>query len=137
MACSNPLVVRLISDYSCPFCFLAFVKLVQGIALLPADLQNNVKIEAGVFQLNGSLPKKGINKKEYLRSMLGSGYDSAFKDLKMKAEPWNIYMREGGLIGNSFDAHRITLEAEDQGLGIQMVGCLCSECRIIIGFCVS
>src|SRR5215472_11710357 len=119
-AASVPLVVDVVSDVVCPWCYIGKRKLEAALATLRGReprLESNVRWHP--FQLNPDLPHAGIPRAAYLEAKFGG-----------KARAAEIYSRVkavGAEVGiafdfdrikqqpNTLDAHRLIAWAQERG----------------------
>ncbi|HJU23268.1 MAG TPA: DsbA family oxidoreductase [Casimicrobiaceae bacterium] len=117
---ANRLVVDVVSDVVCPWCFIGKHKLDAAIANLR---QAEPSLEASVrwhpFELNPDLPAEGIPRTEYLERKWGS--------VALAEENYVRVRNAGEIVGisfrldrierqpNTFDAHRVIAWAQGQG----------------------
>jgi predicted DsbA family dithiol-disulfide isomerase len=64
------LAVDVISDVICPWCYIGKKRLEKAIAAF--DGKPEVRVRWLPFQLNPTMPKEGINRKEYRIRKFGS-----------------------------------------------------------------
>src|SRR4029078_354582 len=64
------LSVDVISDVICPWCFIGKRRLEKAVAAL--DKQREVRVRWLPFQLNPSMPKEGISRREYRTRKFGT-----------------------------------------------------------------
>jgi predicted DsbA family dithiol-disulfide isomerase len=110
------LTVDVISDVICPWCFIGKRRLEKAIAAV--DGQHDFRVRWRPFQLNPSMPKDGISRREYRTSKFGSWERSLELDDKMIA----VGEREGIHFAfdriertpNTLDAHRLIWLADQQ-----------------------
>ena len=103
------LVVDVISDVICPWCFIGKRRLEKAIAAV--DGQHEVKVHWHPFQLNPAMPKEGISRKDYRIRKFGSWERSQDLDAKVIA----VGKTEGIIFAfdkiertpNTVDAHRL------------------------------
>src|SRR5881397_3189817 len=62
--------VDVISDVICPWCFIGKRRLERAVAAL--DRQHEVRVRWLPFQLNPSMPKEGISRRDYRTRKFGS-----------------------------------------------------------------
>ncbi|TWU49337.1 DsbA family oxidoreductase [Rubripirellula reticaptiva] len=111
------LAVDVISDVICPWCYIGKRRLEKAIAAL--DGQHDVRVHWHPFQLNPTMPKEGIIRKEYRTRKFGSWERSMELDAKAIA----VGETEGILFAldktertpNTVDAHRIIWLADQHG----------------------
>jgi predicted DsbA family dithiol-disulfide isomerase len=65
------LTVDVVSDGICPWCYIGKRRLERAIAALEG--QHEIKVHWHPFQLNPTMPKEGISRKEYRVREFGSG----------------------------------------------------------------
>jgi predicted DsbA family dithiol-disulfide isomerase len=112
----NP-AVDVISDVICPWCYIGKKRLEKAIAAL--DSQHRVQVRWLPFQLNPTMPKEGISRKEYRIRKFGSWERSLELDAKVVAvgETEGIHFAFGRIerTPNTVDAHRLIWLADQQG----------------------
>jgi predicted DsbA family dithiol-disulfide isomerase len=69
MSESNELVIDVVSDVVCPWCFVGKRRLDQALARLP-DVRAAVRWHP--FELNPDLPREGIDRRQYLEAKFGA-----------------------------------------------------------------
>lgn len=103
------LAVDVISDVICPWCYIGKRRLEQAIATL--DDQHSVSVRWHPFQLNPSMPKEGISRREYRIGKFGSWERSAELDAQVfaagKAEGVHFAFEKMARTPNTVDAHRL------------------------------
>ncbi len=111
------LVIDVISDVICPWCYIGKRRLEKAIADL--DAQHDVQIHWHPFQLNPTMPKEGISRKEYRTRKFGSWERSLELDDKVMAvgETEGIHFAFGEIqrAPNTVDAHRLIWLAGQHG----------------------
>jgi predicted DsbA family dithiol-disulfide isomerase len=99
------LQVDVISDVICPWCFIGKRRLERAVAAL--DRQHEVRVP---FQLNPTLPKEGISRRDYRTKKFGSWERSQELDARMVAvgQTEGIHFAFGRIerTPNTLDAHR-------------------------------
>lgn len=119
-AASAPLVVDVVSDVVCPWCYIGKRKLEAALTTLRArDPRVEPRVRWHPFQLNPDLPRAGIPRAAYLEAKFGG-----------KARAAEIYARVkavGAEVGigfdferikqqpNTLDAHRLIAWAQERG----------------------
>jgi len=116
-ASSEPLVIDVVSDLVCPWCFIGKRHLEAALAGLPAAA--GAKVRWHPFELNPDLPVEGVDRKGYLEAKFGGPARAA-----------EIYarVREAGVRAgldfafeaiarqpNTRDAHRLIAWAQSRG----------------------
>jgi predicted DsbA family dithiol-disulfide isomerase len=111
------LTIDVISDVICPWCYIGKKRLEKAIACV-AD-QNEVRVRWLPFQLNPTMPKEGVSRKEYRIKKFGSWEWSLELDVKLVAvgETESIHFAFDRIerTPNTVDAHRLIRLAEQQG----------------------
>ena len=110
------ITVEVISDVICPWCFIGKRRLEKAIATLGVPV--NVRWHA--FQLNPTMPKEGVSRREYRTKKFGSWERSMQLDANIVA----VGKDEGVLFDfdrmertpNTLDAHRLIWLADKQGV---------------------
>lgn len=106
------LQVDIISDVICPWCFIGKRRLEKAVAAFDSQ----VKVRWLPFQLNPTMPREGISRREYRTKKFGSWERSLELDAKMVAAG-----QEDGIhfaldriekTPNTLDAHRLIWLAE-------------------------
>jgi predicted DsbA family dithiol-disulfide isomerase len=111
------LAVDVISDVICPWCYIGKRRLEKAITAF--EDQQEIRVRSLPYQLNPTMPKEGISRKEYRIRKFGSWERSLELDAKMVA----VGQTEGihfafDLIEwtpNTVDAHRLIWLADQQG----------------------
>src|SRR5262245_66371452 len=114
------LAVDVISDVICPWCYIGKRRLEKAAAALNG--QHEVRVRWLPFQLNPTMPKEGISRREYRTKKFGSWEHSQELDARLVA----VGQEEGIQFAfdriertpNTLDAHRlISLAATCAGCG--------------------
>lgn len=115
------IVIDIISDVVCPWCYLGKARLELAIA----EVQDKVGVEVNwrPYQLNPDYPPEGVDHKKALAAKLGGqeNVDRAHAMLKDFGKAVGIHFNfEAVKIGpNTMDAHRLLLWAHTEGRDIQ------------------
>lgn len=108
------IAIDVISDVICPWCFIGKRRLEKAIAAHGGP----VKVRWLPFQLNPTMPKEGISRKEYRIQKFGSWEKSQALDAKVVAvgETEGIHFDFDKIerTPNTVDAHRLIWLAEQQ-----------------------
>ena len=112
------LTVDVISDVICPWCFVGKRRLEKAIRAL--DGQHEVRVRWHPFQLNPSMPREGIPRKDYRTAKFGSWA----KSLALDAQMTEVGASEGIAFAldriertpNTVDAHRLIWLAGEEGV---------------------
>ena len=111
------LAIEVISDATCPWCWVAKRRLDRAIAALAPDVTASVTWRP--FELNPEMPKAGVDRRAYRSAKFGSWQRSEALDAQVAAAG-----RLDGLVfnhdkmertPNTVDAHRLILMAGQQG----------------------
>jgi predicted DsbA family dithiol-disulfide isomerase len=112
------LAVGVISDLICPWCFIGKRRLETAIAAL--DGTHEVRVRWLPFQLNPTMPKEGISRKEYRTRKFGTWERSLELDARLvavgKEEGIHFAFDRMERTPNTLDAHRLIGLAEKQGV---------------------
>lgn len=110
------LAVDAISDVICPWCFIGKRRLENAIAVHAGP----VKVRWLPFQLNPTMPKEGISRREYRTKKFGSWERSQELDARVaaagQAEGITFAFDRIERTPNTVDAHRLIWLAEKQGV---------------------
>lgn len=103
------LAVDVISDVICPWCFIGKRRLEKAIAALSG--QPEVRVRWHPFQLNPTMPKEGISRREYRIGKFGSWERSQELDAKLisigETEGIHFAFDRIERTPNTVDAHRL------------------------------
>ena len=109
------LSVDVISDVICPWCYIGKRRLEKAIAAIDAQ----VKVRWHPFQLNPTMPKEGISRREYRIKKFGSWERSMQLDANIvavgKEEGIHFDFDRMERTPNTLDAHRLIWLAEQEG----------------------
>jgi predicted DsbA family dithiol-disulfide isomerase len=110
------LTIDIISDVICPWCYIGKRRLEKAIALHGEP----VKVRWLPFQLNPTMPKDGISRKDYRTKKFGSWERSLELDAQMAAagEAEGIHFAFDLIdrTPNTLDAHRLVWLADKEGI---------------------
>ena len=108
--------VDVISDVICPWCWIGKRRLEKAIA----SLGQPVKVRWFPFQLNPTMPKEGISRREYRTKKFGSWERSLELDAQVAAagdtEGIDFAFDKMERTPNTLDAHRLIWLAEKEGV---------------------
>jgi predicted DsbA family dithiol-disulfide isomerase len=82
MLTAEQLKIEVISDTICPWCYVGKRRLEQAIAMLGNP---SIEVEWKPFQLNPTMPREGMNRREYRTCKFGSWEHSRLLDAKVRA----------------------------------------------------
>jgi len=110
------LAVDVISDVNCPWCYIGKKRLERGIAAFEGQ---QVRVRWLPFQLNPTLPKEGISRREYRIRKFGTWERSMELDAKVvavgKIEGIDFAFDRIERTPNTVDAHRLIWLADQKG----------------------
>lgn len=111
------LTVDVISDVICPWCYIGKRRLEK--AIVAADGRHDVKVHWHPFQLNPTMPKEGISRREYRTRKFGSWARSLELDSKViavgESEGIHFDFDKVERTPNTVDAHRVIWLADQHG----------------------
>lgn len=109
------LKVDVISDVICPWCYIGKRRLEKAIA----EFDKPTEIHWHPFQLNPTMPKEGISRKEYRTRKFGSWERSLELDAKViavgESEGIHFAFDKTERTPNTVDAHRLIWLADQHG----------------------
>ena len=115
-------VVEMVSDIVCPWCWLGMRRILAAIEQTP---EVEVQLLFRPYELDPTIPPEGIDYRAYMENKFGPERDtSVWKGMREALEEYgaaeNIPFRfsEQKHRPNSFDAHRLVHWAQGQGKGI-------------------
>jgi len=118
---SEPLVIDVVSDVVCPWCFIGKRRLEKAIALRP-DIPVEVRFRP--YFLNDWVPREGISRTEYLTTKFGSPerYNANLPRIMAAAASEGLTYAPDKIKRqpNTLDCHRLILWAEPSGAAAQM-----------------
>ena len=110
--------VDVISDVICPWCFIGKRRLEKAIAAVEG--QHEVRVRWLPFQLNPTMPKEGISRREYRTrsSEAGSGRWNSTPRWSRSGEAEGIHFAFDRIerTPNTLDAHRLIWLADKEGV---------------------
>ena len=106
---SREATLTVVSDPICPWCYIGKARL--GVALKEIEPEISLRVEWNPFELNPFLPKKGIDRADYLRIKFGST-SSAKKIYRQilinaKADELELNLEAIKKVPNTRDAHKL------------------------------
>jgi predicted DsbA family dithiol-disulfide isomerase len=113
---AEPLVIDVVSDVVCPWCFIGKKRLEQALELRP-DIP--VEVRWRPYFLNDWVPREGISREQYLTTKFGS--PERYKSIAgrvaqaAKAEGLDYQMDKIARQPNTLDCHRLILWARSTG----------------------
>jgi len=113
---TEPLVIDVVSDVVCPWCFIGKRRLEKATAMRP-DIP--VEIRWRPYFLNDWVPREGIDRDEYLTKKFGSPerYKGIAGRVAAAAQAEGLTYNIGGISRqpNTLDCHRLILWARNTG----------------------
>ncbi len=120
-AAPTPLVIDVVSDVVCPWCFIGKRRLEKAVALQP-DIP--VEIRWRPYFLNPWVPREGMSRKDYLTTKFGSPerYEGIAKRVAAAAasEGLTYAIDKMARQPNTIDCHRLILWAGTEGNAARM-----------------
>ena len=111
------LAVDVISDVICPWCYIGKRRLESAIAAVEG--QHDFQVHWHQFQLNPTMPKEGISRKEYRTRKFGSWERSLELDAQVitvgDSEGIHFAFEKTERTPNTVDAHRLIWLADQHG----------------------
>jgi predicted DsbA family dithiol-disulfide isomerase len=121
-AASNaPLVIDVVSDVVCPWCYIGKRRLEQAVALAP---EIPVEVRFRPYFLNPWVPREGMSREDYLTTKFGS--PARYKDIARRvataaeAEGLVYAIDKIARQPNTLDCHRLIRWADESGQGAAM-----------------
>ncbi len=118
---TSPLVIDVVSDVVCPWCFIGKRRLEHALELRP-DIP--VEIRYRPYFLNDWIPREGISRDEYLTKKFGSPerYKTMAPRVAAAAKAEGLTYNMDGIARqpNTLDCHRLILWARNAGDPAQM-----------------
>ena len=117
---AQPLLIDVVSDVVCPWCYIGKRKLEAALAELRRGEAGLVaKVRWHPFQLNPDLPAQGIARSEYLAAKFGSGSRAADIYARVSAVGTEVGIpfafERIARQPNTLDAHRLIAWAQQRG----------------------
>jgi predicted DsbA family dithiol-disulfide isomerase len=110
--------IDIISDVICPWCYIGKRRLEKAVTTL--DRRQEVRVRWLPFQLNPTMPKEGISRKEYRTKKFGSWERSLELDAQIVAvgerEGIHFALNRIERTPNTLDAHRVIWLADKERL---------------------
>jgi len=118
---TEPLIIDVVSDVVCPWCFIGKRRLEKAIALRP-DIP--VEIHWRPYFLNDWVPREGMDRDAYLTTKFGSPerYKGIAGRVAAAAQAEGLTYNVGGIARqpNTLDCHRLILWARNTGAAGKM-----------------
>lgn len=118
----RPLLVEMIADLACPWCYLGLIRLDKARALRPAL---EVYLRWWPYMLNPQLPKDGMDRRTYLRAKFGGDAKAAaiYSRIEQAGRDEGMAFAFDKIrrTPNTVAAQRLLLLAEDRGLCDTMI----------------
>ncbi|KAI9175787.1 hypothetical protein H9P43_006158 [Blastocladiella emersonii ATCC 22665] len=119
-----PIVVDVVSDGICPFCYIGKRKLDMAVAQYNASRPNEpafvVETRWHPFDLNPLLTAEAIPKAQMYEDLFGPSYRLKWARTDAVAASVGITIKNDGLVGSTFDYHRLMTHVLDtRGADVQ------------------
>ena len=115
---SREATLTVVSDPICPWCYIGKARL--GVALKEIEPEISLRVEWNPFELNPSLPKKGMDRADYLRIKFGSTSSAKkiYRQILINAEADELELNLEAIkkVPNTRDAHKLILSANSPKL---------------------
>lgn len=116
MTDSSPIVIDVVSDVMCPWCYIGKRRLEAALKQRP-DL--NVEVQWHPFQLDATIPKGGMDRREYLNRKFGGpeGAKSVYANIVEAGKLEKIPFAFDAIprSPNTLDCHRLIHWAKQEG----------------------
>ena len=103
------LMIDIMSDLVCPWCYIGKRRLERAIAALPGGTEAEIHWHA--YQLNPDMPREGIERRSYRIAKFGSWERSQQLDAQVtaaaQAEGLPFDLEKAARTPNTFDGHRV------------------------------
>lgn len=110
--------LTVVSDPICPWCYIGKARL--DLALKEIQPEISLRVEWNPFELNPSLPKKGMDRADYLRIKFGSTSSAKkiYEQILINAEADELELNLEAIkkTPNTRDAHKLILSANSPKL---------------------
>ena len=110
--------LTVVSDPICPWCYIGKARL--DLALKEIEPEISLRVEWNPFELNPSLPKKGMDRADYLRIKFGSTSSAKkiYRQILINAEADELELNLEAIkkVPNTRDAHKLILSANSPKL---------------------
>lgn len=121
---NKTLTLDIVSDVSCPWCIIGYKALEQALKNLSSEIDATITWQP--FELNPNMPPEGQEITEHITQKYGISVEQAAENrVAIVQRGLSVgyefgERRGGGMIYNTFDAHRLLHWAEDLGRDKQM-----------------
>ena len=116
------LLVEMIADLACPWCYLALVRMDKARVLRPAV---EVELRWWPYMLNPQLPKDGMDRQTYLRAKFGGEANArqAYQRIEQAGEEEGMAFAFDKIrrTPNTVAAQRLVLLAQERGFGDALI----------------
>ncbi|SDR03814.1 DsbA family oxidoreductase [Pseudovibrio sp. Tun.PSC04-5.I4] len=117
-----PILIDVISDVMCPWCFIGKRRLEKALMMLP---QSSVQVQWHPYQLDATIPKEGKDRKKYLEDKFG-GTERAkeiYANITDAGADEDIPFDFDAITKspNTIDSHRLIRWARSEGMQDAMV----------------
>ena len=115
---SREATLTVVSDPICPWCYIGKARL--SLALKEIEPEISLRVKWNPFELNPSLPKKGMDRTDYLRIKFGSTSSAKkiYRQILINAEADELELNLEAIkkVPNTRDAHKLILSANSPKL---------------------
>lgn len=118
---ASPIVIDIVSDVVCPWCFLGKRRLEKALAMFP---DQRFAVHWRPFQLDPTIPREGMSRQVYLERKFGAARLATLHDPLIaagKAEGIPFAFDKITRSPNTLNAHRLIRWADDAGRQNEMV----------------
>lgn len=123
---TNPLMLEIVSDTICPWCYIGKQKLDAALELIGDDLDLDVHWRP--FELNADMPREGLDRKAYRSAKFGSWEKSQSLDAQVhqagKDVGLDFHHDRMAMTPNTLSSHVLVRLAKDAGLQNEVVGAI-------------
>ena len=123
IAKTKVLNIEIVSDVVCPWCFIGKRRMEKALKLI--SNQSEVRVTWKPFELNPSIPKEGVDRKEYLEAKFGGSDElqSIHDNVQQAAESVGLHFEFDRMerMPNTRDANRLIWFAGKERLQDQIV----------------
>lgn len=126
MSAPKSLVIEVVSDVICPWCFIGKRRLEKALERVAGKVE--VTLNWLPFQLNPGMPREGMPREDYRRAKFGSLERSRGLDARVASEGKGVGIEFAfdriARTPNTFPAHQLIELAQEQGVGNAVVEAL-------------
>jgi predicted DsbA family dithiol-disulfide isomerase len=120
-AATDPLIIDVVSDVVCPWCYIGKRRIEQAVALAP---EIPIEVRFRPYFLNPWVPREGMSREDYLTAKFGSveRYKDIARRVAAAAEAEGLVYALDNIARqpNTLDCHRLIRWAGESGKGAAM-----------------